>query len=91
MNPKDELTVMNMSKWRRLRREGQRRNDRSALQIAPFQAKLRHVVHVAHRSIVHRGIKAKFPYVYHKGDNTGYFPMNKFLDFSIFCPRTIDW
>ena len=60
MNPKDELTVMNMSKWRRGRREGQRRNDRSALQIEPFQAKLRHVVH---RSIPHRGIKVKFPYV----------------------------
>ena len=45
MNPKDELTVMNMSKWRRGRREGQKRNDRSALQIEPFQAKLRHVVH----------------------------------------------
>ena len=50
-----ELTVMNMSKWRRGRRKGQKTYDRSALQIAPFQAKLRHVVH---RSIPHReGLK----------------------------------
>ena len=60
MNRKDELTVMDMSKWRRGRRERQRRNHRSARQIAPFQAKLHHIVH---RSIPHRGIKAKFPYV----------------------------